>query len=168
MKQLPSRKQYGFTLIEILSVTAIIMTISQVSSQSIDATKYWLEPKRILSVIQEIRSIAVINKQFTVLCPSRDSYHCIRSWELPLIAFIDANDNKQRDFNEPILQTITPFAGAERSIEYPRSQIRFNQMGQVNGYTGTLRYCSQYNTKNIVLSRVGRIRYATGLEFNAC
>jgi type IV fimbrial biogenesis protein FimT len=157
-------KQQGFTLIEILVVSAIIMAIGQVSINRISNAKYWIEPKKLFSVIQEIRTIAIINNQHTVLCPSHDSFQCIKNWQLPLIVFIDVNNNKKRDVNENIIQTITPSTGIERTIEYPRSQIRFNGQGQINGYTGTLKYCSKYNTKGIVLSRVGRIRYILSLD----
>lgn len=157
-------KQQGFSLMELLVVMAIIMTVSQAAGHGIGATKYWLEPKRIFSAIQEIRSLAIINRQPAVLCPSSDSYQCIKNWQLPLIMFIDRNGNKQRDINENILQTIIPFTGLERSIEYPRTQIRFDEQGRINGYTGTLIYCSKYNTKSIVLSRVGRIRYGLNLD----
>ncbi|PHR97868.1 MAG: hypothetical protein COA78_26935 [Blastopirellula sp.] len=153
-------KQQGFTLIELLTVTAIIMIVGQIASHSISTNKYWVEPKRLFSAIQEIRNIAIISRQFAVLCPSSDGHQCVKDWQLPLIMFIDTNNNKQRDTNESIIQTITPYTGIERSIEYPRSQIRFDEQGQINGYTGTLKYCSKYNTKGIVLSRVGRIRYA--------
>jgi type IV fimbrial biogenesis protein FimT len=152
-------KQQGFTLLELLIVAGIIMMISQASSHGINATKYWLEPKRILSVILEIRNIAITNRQPTVLCPSADSYECIKNWQLPLMVFIDVNNNKKRDLSESIIQIISPYTGIERTIEYPRTQIRFNAQGQINGYTGTLKYCSKYNTKGIVLSRIGRIRY---------
>jgi type IV fimbrial biogenesis protein FimT len=152
-------KQQGFTLLELLIVAGIIMMIGQVSSHSMDATKYWLEPKRILSVILEIRNVAITSRQPTVLCPSADSYECIKDWQLPLMVFIDVNDNKKRDLSESIIQRISPYTGIERTIEYPRTQIRFDGQGQINGYTGTLKYCSEYNTKGIVLSRIGRIRY---------
>jgi Tfp pilus assembly protein FimT len=75
------------------------------------------------------------------------------------MVFIDVNDNKKRDLSESIIQRISPYTGIERTIEYPRTQIRFDGQGQINGYTGTLKYCSEYNTKGIVLSRIGRIRY---------
>jgi type IV fimbrial biogenesis protein FimT len=138
---------------------AIILIISQVASYSVSSSKYWIEPKRLLSAIQEARTIAVTNNQHAVLCPSLDGHKCIKDWQLPLIMFIDTNNNKQRDINENIIQTITPYPGIERSIEYPRSQINFNGQGHINGYTGTLKYCSKHNTKGIVLSRVGRTRY---------
>ena len=159
-------KQSGVTLIELIVVTAIIMIVCQATSHSIGATKYWLEPKRILSTIQEIRSIAITNRHPTILCPSADSYQCIKDWQLPLIVFMDVNNNKKRDLDESIIKTLIPYSGIERSIEYPRSQIRFNEQGQINGYTGTLKYCSKYNTKGIVLSRVGRIRYIESLDAN--
>ena len=157
-------KQYGFSLIELLVVTSIIMIINQTAMYSIDSTKYWLEPKRLFSAIQEIRSIAITNNQHTVLCPSSDGHNCIKNWTLPLMMFIDENNNKQRDIDETIIQTITPYSGIERTIKYPRSQIHFNGQGHINGFTGTLKYCSAFNKKGIVLSRVGRTRYIQNLE----
>lgn len=152
-------KQQGFTLIELTIVIAIVFTIGHFTIDAIGSTKHWLEPKRLFSAIQAVRNLAVSNRQFAVLCPSADNYNCTTDWQLPLIMFIDLNDNKLRDTNEQIIQTLTPYNGIDRSITYPRTQIRFNPAGEINGYTGTLRYCSEFNSKGIVLSRVGRIRY---------
>lgn len=94
------------------------------------------------------------------MCPSENELVCQSDWELPLILFIDSNNNKQRDIEEEIINRFTPYPQLSRSITYPRKQIRFNGLGQINGYTGTLIYCSELNSKGIVLSRVGRIRYS--------
>jgi type IV fimbrial biogenesis protein FimT len=159
-------KQQGFTLIELVIVISLVFTIGHLTIDIIGSTKYWLEPKRLFSALQEIRNIAVTKRQFTVLCPSSDSYNCTTDWQLSLIMFIDLNDNKLRDNDEQIIQTITPYNGVDRLITYPRTQIRFNPEGEINGYTGTLRYCSEFNAKGIVLSRVGRIRYLLETEDN--
>ena len=159
-------KQQGFTLIELMIVMSLVFTIGHFATETLNSTKHWLEPKRLFSAIQAVRNLAVSNRQFAVLCPSPDSYNCTTDWQLPLIMFIDLNDNKLRDINEQIIQTITPYNGVDRSITYPRTQIRFNPEGEINGYTGTLRYCSNFNSKGIVLSRVGRIRYLLEVEEN--
>jgi type IV fimbrial biogenesis protein FimT len=164
MKQNRRIKKNGFTLIELIVTTAIAVTIGGVTSSSIESTKYWLEPNRLFSAIQKTRTLSIIHNGHAVLCPSEDGFVCIKDWQLPLMMFIDINNNKQRDLNESIIQIITPYANLERTIEYPRTQIRFNSQGQINGYTGTLKYCSEYTSKGIVLSRVGRIRYIQQLE----
>ena len=153
-------KQQGFTLIELMATTAIAVTIGAAASHSIASTKYWLEPKRLFSAIQETRTLSITSNNYAVLCPSEDDLVCKSDWALPLILFIDSNNNKKRDITEEIIHKFIPYPRLSRSITYPRTQIRFNGLGQVNGYTGTLTYCSDFNSKAIVLSRVGRIRYS--------
>ncbi len=164
MKQNKRIKQGGFTLIELIATTALVVTIGGITSSSIESTKYWAEPKRLFSAIQKTRTLSITHNGHAVLCPSEDSFVCLKDWQLPLMMFIDINNNKQRDLNESIIQIITPYANLERTIEYPRTQIRFNSQGHINGYTGTLKYCSKSTSKGIVLSRVGRIRYIQHLE----
>jgi prepilin-type N-terminal cleavage/methylation domain-containing protein len=168
MKQQGRRKNNGFTLIELIMTAAIAVTIGGITSSGIESTKYWLEPKRLFSAIQETRTLSITHNEFAVLCPSEDSFVCEKDWQLPLIIFIDFNDNKKRDINENLIHTITPYTNLERTIKYPRRQIRFNGQGQINGYTGTLKYCSKYASKGMVLSRVGRIRYLQQLATSRC
>jgi type IV fimbrial biogenesis protein FimT len=164
MKQQGPMQKNGLTLIELIVTTAIAVTIGGVTSRSIESTKYWLEPKRLFSAIQETRTLSITHNGHAVLCPSEDGFVCNKDWQLPLMIFIDLNNNKQRDLNESIIHTIIPYTNLERTIEYPRRQIRFNGQGQINGYTGTLKYCSRYVSKGMVLSRVGRIRYLQQLD----
>jgi type IV fimbrial biogenesis protein FimT len=157
-------KQQGFTIIELMATTAIALTIGAVASHSIASTKYWLEPKRLFSAIQQTRTLAITHNQHAVLCPTSDGFTCKKDWQLPLMMFLDINNNKQRDDSESVIQTISPYANLERTIQYPRTQINFNGQGQINGYTGTLKYCSNYNSQGAVLSRIGRIRYILDLK----
>lgn len=158
----------AFTLIELLIVLVLVGILSFFTagaSESIShGTKVWLEPKRLLTLIQQTRSIAISKKQAAVLCPSENSLDCKTNWELPLIQFVDSNDNKKRDPEEALLAHVSPYTNVDRKIQYPRSQIRFDSDGRINGYTGTLAYCSMTKTIGIVLSRVGRIRYAYDLN----
>ena len=106
-----------------------------------------------------------INSSSTVtLCPSGDTKTCIRNWKLPIILFNDTNKNKKRDDDEPITQQFSPFDNKDISINYPKSQIRFNSQGMANYYNGTLSYCFDEFIEAIVISRVGRIRFAQDLD----
>ena len=158
----------AFTLIELLIVLVIIglisfMTAGAVASLS-NSTKLWMEPKRIFTLIQQTRNLAITKKQFAVLCPSENSFDCKTDWQLPLIQFIDDNNNRKRDPFEPLISQISPYLNVDRQIQYPRSQIRFDSAGRINGFTGTLAYCSIGKTTGIILSRVGRIRFAQDLD----
>lgn len=154
-------KQQGFTLTEIIITMAIMLTIGSIASNSFNSTGYWLEPKRFFSALQETRTLAITNNTHVALCPSEDDLLCHSNWKLPLIMFADNNNNKQRDIDEEIIHKFTPYPHLIRAISYPRNQIRFNGQGQTNGYIGTFTYCSEYNSKAIVISRVGRIRYSS-------
>jgi len=158
----------AFTLIELLTVLTIVgllafITASAVESISFNA-KTWLEPKRLFSLIQQTRSLAISSEQDAVLCPSANTYVCVTDWELPIIQFLDINNNKKRDQDEPLISRSDPYQNIQRQIQYRLSQIRFDREGQINGYTGTLKYCTSDKTTGIVLSRVGRIRYAQDLD----
>jgi len=157
-------KQLGFTLTDIMISTSIILTVGSLANDGLESTGYWLEPKSLFSAIQETRSLAIANNTHTALCPSIDEITCQSDWQLPLMMFADRNNNKQRDIDEEIIHRFKPYQNLTRTIRYPRLQIRFNGQGQTNGYIGTLTYCSEYNSKAIVISRVGRIRYAR--DFN--
>jgi type IV fimbrial biogenesis protein FimT len=154
-------KQQGFTLTEIMTTTAIMLTVGSMANTSFESTGYWLEPKNLFNAIQETRTFAITNNTHAALCPSEDGLICQTNWQLPLIMFVDSNNNKQRDIDEEIIHRFAPYSQLTRTISYPRSQIRFNGQGQTNGYIGTLSYCSEYNSKAIVISRVGRVRYSS-------
>lgn len=158
----------AFTLIELLIVLVLVSILSFYTASALESTlqqtKAWLEPKRLFTLIQQTRNLAITQKQPAVLCPSENSYDCKTDWELPLIQFIDSNNNRKRDPLEPLINEIAPYVNIDRQIRYPRSQIRFDSDGRINGYTGTLAYCSIVKTTGVVLSRVGRIRYAQDLD----
>ena len=158
----------AFTLIELLIVLVIVGIISFLTAGALDSishsTKLWIEPKRIFTLIQQTRNIAISQRQSAVLCPSGNSIDCTTNWELPIMQFVDSNNNKKRDPTEPLLNHVSPYLNIDRKIQYPRSQIRFDSDGRIIGYTGTLAYCSIGKTTGIVLSRVGRVRYAQDLD----
>jgi type IV fimbrial biogenesis protein FimT len=161
-------KQQGFTLIELIIVCAIVAIVSFSLTSSytsfIDRAHENKDISRLLLMIRTTRLYSINHASTSVLCPSTDQSNCIRNWKLPLILFIDENKNKKRDDNEPIISRFEPFSADNISINYPKTQIRFNEGGMANYYNGTLSYCLNQSATGIVISRLGRIRFALDLD----
>ncbi len=161
-------KQQGFTLIEILIACAIVAIIAAASTSSfslmIEQSRKNKDISRLLLIIRSTRQNSVNSSTTTVLCPTLDKKNCQRNWKLPLIVFSDLNKNKKRDDNEAILNQYPSFSEADIRIKYPKSQIRFNEKGMANYYNGTLAYCLNDATAGIIISRIGRIRFAQDLD----
>lgn len=161
-------KQNGFTLIELITTCAITSLIAFSGSSSYAFLKIQsqisTDKSRLLSMVRMARHQSVNSSTTTALCPSIDTKTCIRNWKLPIILFNDINKNKRRDDNEPITQKFSPFDNKDITISYPKTQIRFNSQGIANYYNGTLSYCYNEFVAAIVISRVGRIRFAQDLD----
>lgn len=161
-------RRTGFVLIELIIVLAIIsiLIISTTKGYYTITTHFqtWAESSRLYSLIQQTRNLAVTHSTHAILCPSTNQKECISDWHQVLIQFLDKNNNKKRDDNEPLQLVVTPFSIDGREITYPRTMINFDKSGRINGFTGTLAYCSEFYTRGIVLSRVGRIRNALDLN----
>jgi len=161
-------KQQGVTLIELITVCAISSFIAFSGSNSYSFLKNRLQidadKSRLLSMVRMARHQSINSSSTMALCPSEDTKTCIRNWKLPIILFNDINKNKKRDDNEPIIQQFSPFDNKDISINYPKSQIRFNSQGMANYYNGTLSYCFNDSIEAIVISRIGRIRFAQDLD----
>ena len=161
-------KQAGFTLIELILVLIIIMTIA-VSTQSsfthlIEKSRASSDTSRLLLILQTTRQYSINNSSTAVLCPTLDQIECMRNWNLPLMLFLDKNKNKKRDNNETIEGQFTSFLKSKALINYPKAQIRFNETGMANYYNGTLSYCLDQSIVGIIISRLGRIRFAQDLN----
>ena len=161
-------KQQGFTIIELTAALAIIGIFFSLSSQSyrtlINQSRVQSDTSKLLMMLRTARQHAITNTTTTVLCPSSDDKTCIRDWKLPLILFIDSNKNKKRDPEEKIQKRFEAFQRDDVFIKYPRTQVRFNEYGMANLYNGTFGYCLQQSIKGIIISRMGRIRFAKDLD----
>jgi type IV fimbrial biogenesis protein FimT len=161
-------KQQGFTLIELTIVLAIVALLLSVGSPSyrflINQSRIQSDVGNLLMMLRMTRQHAVTNAATTVLCPSNDDKTCIRDWKLPLIQFIDSNKNKKRDPDEGIEKRFPAFDGDDVFIKYPKTQVRFDEQGMANFYNGTFGYCLDEKVKGIIISRIGRIRFAQDLD----
>ncbi len=161
-------KQQGFTLIELLVVCAIVAFISYAIKPSfafmIEQNRVNTDISRLLLMIQTARQNSINYSTTSVLCPTKNGSRCIRNWKLPLMLFNDSNKNKERDTGEAIINQFKAFSEPDILLDYPKTQIRFNEHGMANYYNGTLSYCLNQTVKGIIISRIGRIRFAQDLN----
>lgn len=161
-------KQQGFTLIElsiVLAITALIVSFASPSYQFVmSQLQIQSDVGRLLMMLRTTREHAIISSATTVLCPSSDDKTCTQNWKLPLIQFTDSNLNKVRDTNEVIQKRFKAFKGDNIFIKYPKTQVRFNEYGMANFYNGTFGYCFKQTVKGVIISRMGRIRFAQDLN----
>lgn len=157
-------KQQGFTLTETLVTTAIILIISNSGISTfqglIQQSKAHSDFSELLLQIRTTRQFAITHAQNAVLCPTQDSTNCINDWKAAKLIFFDTNSNNKRDANEPIEQRFNAIGSSHAIIQYPKTQIRFNEQGVTHFYNGTLAYCLEDIVQGLVISRLGRIRIA--------
>jgi type IV fimbrial biogenesis protein FimT len=161
-------KQQGFTLIELTVVLTIVALLFSLGSKSyrsfINQSRIQSDVGNLLMRLRMTRQQAVVHATTSVLCPSINDKTCVRNWKLPLIQFMDTNKNKKRDPNEAIQQRFSALGTSDVIIKYPKTQVRFNEQGMANFYNGTFGYCFDKTVKGIVISRIGRIRFAQDLD----
>ena len=161
-------KQKGFTLLEIITSLAVVSILFTSGSSGynflITQNRVQGDIGNLLTMLRSTRLQAISNTTISVLCPSLDEINCTRDWKLPLIQFNDTNKNKKRDSSEVIQKRFGAFIGEDLLINYPKTQVRFDENGMANFYNGTFSYCLPGIIKGIVISRIGRIRFAQDLN----
>ena len=161
-------KQQGFTLLELMAVCLIMSLMAFIGSSGygfmITQSNINNDKMRLLSMVQMTRQLSITNSAVTVLCPTEDNTNCVRDWNLPFIQFHDLNKNNKRDPDEAITQRFEPFDREDTVLNFPKTQIRFNEEGFANYYNGTLSYCSGDVIAGLIISRIGRIRYAQDIN----
>lgn len=161
-------RQQGFTLIELTTTLLVIATLFSVGNSGYSAfvtqSRASKDISNLLLMLRSTRQQAISSSTTAVLCPSINSITCVRNWKLPVMQFEDTNKNKRRDQDEKILNILSPLSNDDVIIKYPKSQVRFNARGMAGYYNGTFSYCLEGFIHGIVISRIGRIRFAQDLD----
>lgn len=161
-------KHQGFSLIELSTTMAIIVTISSLNTGSwrefLLRSQANSDISELLLQVRTTRQYAITYSQHAVLCPSYNQQDCINDWKAPRMIFLDSNNNKKRDTNETIEHRFQASLDSDTFIKYPKTQIRFDNQGMSHFYNGTLTYCLGYTVHGLVISRLGRIRIAQDLN----
>lgn len=158
--------QNGWTLIELLTVLAVVSILAGVGVPSLSK---WFQRQSEASLFKTLyhlssyaRTKAIRERQFLTLCPSEDHRQCNGEWQDTIIIFSDGNRNETLDSDEQLYKAITlpdntPCLQWRASAG--RNYLQFKPSGVTNGTAGHFRFCDQvisnYN-KQLVVSFSGR------------
>jgi type IV fimbrial biogenesis protein FimT len=101
---------YGFTLVELLVVSAIAATLVSMAVPSVStmltAQRTAAITNRFLSSLHLTRGEAIKRNGRVVMCKSADAGQCTTTggWEQGWLMFHDRNNNALRDSDEPVIQ----------------------------------------------------------------
>jgi type IV fimbrial biogenesis protein FimT len=106
----PSDRDGGFTLLEALVVLALIGVLAALAAPSVtgmrDRHQLQAQAEGLLSSLVLARSEALRRQQRVTLCPRTRDNACDASaaWQNGWLVFVDANDNAQREADEPLIE----------------------------------------------------------------
>jgi type IV fimbrial biogenesis protein FimT len=171
-------RRKGFTLVEVVVTVALVAVVSALA---VSWSQRWMATMRVttasgdmMSALLLARSEAVKRRSRVVLCKSPDGATCSDTggWEQGWIVFHDANNDRVRQGNEPVLSTQPALPGSTRLFGnlWVTNYVSYGAAGSsltVGGsfQAGTLTVCEQSATavpaKEIIIALGGRARLNT-------
>ena len=157
----------GFTFIEILITSSLLMLIILLNSQTIHAVIVRQQASTLLEQLQKsltfARSNAIYSASIVTVCPIEE-LHCGEEWNRGLLIFIDSNNNQTVDEIETLL-TVNHFNQTSFSIKWTASGrknfIRFSPSGNDREF-GRFNLCNKKDkslaAQTLVVSRMGKLR----------
>ncbi len=158
----------GVTLIElmiVISIGAVLTTMALPSFNNLLQSAASRSARSALSVsINQARIGAAMRGQQIVVCPSGNQSDCNHDsrWHHGWIAFIDSNQDSERDANEEIFSVSqAQSSGIAILSTSGRQRIRYQADGSANGTNLTLTVCDRRgpaSARTLVINNSGRLR----------
>jgi len=164
-----SSRLHGFTLAELIATVAVASILLALGVPAyvtlVATTRMTTEVNELLVLAHLARSEAIKRGVDAILCPSADGSACLDDpfWHLGCILFVDANGNRSRDDDEPVLRHREGDASAAIAIKSSaaRRLIRYQPDGSAGGSNITITFCDVGNNAAphaLIISNVGRPR----------
>jgi type IV fimbrial biogenesis protein FimT len=105
-------RQRGFTLVEALTVLAVVSVLFGLAApglrEAADAMRVRAATSQLLSELNHARAEAIRRNARVVVCKSRDLETCADAgeWDQGWIVFHDANNNAARDADEAVIRRV--------------------------------------------------------------
>ena len=168
--RLRSTHNKGYTLIELLTVVAVVIISTSVAfpgySRLVSSNLQTASINQFSTSLAQARYYAVTNMRPVVLCPSSNQQDCTGGfeWQNGYISFVDLDRDKQHDNNEKIIAIHGKQSDSVKILTSTgRRKIAFRPTGDSSGSNVTVRFCSDKTNlpgKALILSNTGRARLA--------
>ena len=173
----PSKNTFGFTLIELLatlSIAAILTTTAIPALSDFSARERRAAGiNSLISSIRFTRSLALKTQRVAILCPTDNGQKCRKNWNLPLMIFVDINNDRMRQLNEPVYKNIDAINPQDRlkwKAFRNSNTLQFLPSGITNHQNGTFLYCPKATrddlAKGIIMTKMGRTRLSEDSNFD--
>lgn len=161
----------GFTLVELILVTALVAIMAAVAipsaSQLLDHSQNRAEVNDLFGFLASARSEAVRSGYVHTLCPlDAGSSACGRDWNSPLYLFEDPFNERKLTSHTNVKRVLPPpDRGYLLVRSLSRSYFQYRPDGQIFSDLGNITWCPESgapdNAAHLIVSRGGRIRLAT-------
>jgi len=160
-------RQTGFTLVETLvsvCLGAIVAAMAAPALGDIIAnSRITTEINNMAGHLHLARSEAVKRGQRAVICPSDNGERCLGSgdWAGGYMVFIDADEDRRRDADEPVVNFHQIDARSVRVNAGTRKTVTYRPTGWAPGSNLTITFCDAYDRvppKAVIVSMTGRPR----------
>lgn len=121
----------------------------------------------LITALHLARSEAIKRRDDAVLCPSIDGRACINrgsAWQDGYVLYIDRNNNRDIDDDEPVIQNFGNTHGLQLINTSSHDHVRYKSNGMASFTNATFIFCDIHGRsppKAVVISNSGRVRTAT-------
>ncbi len=168
-----ARKIYGRTLLELMSVLAILSILLTVALPNMRSLMQGNERtqavNQMVSLLHHIRSQAVFARGIVTLCAGTTQCSGSQHWRGDLLLFVDHNGNGQLDGQDRLLHQAK--IAANHSWRWNRSNghIQYEADGSTRALNGTLTLCRAGEPQHqVVIALTGRVRHQIPAQGASC
>lgn len=164
----------GFTLLELLLVSAVIIILLTVGIPGLQET---LIQSRVNNHIYNLskdillaRNHAIHHGEQVVICHLSKQSICDKHWSLGYSIFIDSNRDEAYQANTDKLILKRDYQSFNDIIQFSGSnQLKYDANGHLNGLSGTFRYCPPLTNdedyaRAVVVSLSGRPKVSKDID----
>ena len=157
----------GATLVELMVVVVIIAIIAAIAApnftQLVERQRAKALRAEMTGLFRKARTRAIDSGNWAVVCPLASNNRCSNDWKLPLVAFVDG-DNDQAYSASHDMQLGRLDTDKTRHLKHVlsgRSFFRFSGRGMASSTFGSLRHCppdQEHAWFSLIVARTGRVR----------